>query len=373
MESNLFNRLRRELASSLVTLLCLASYGFSQSISISHTHTEPLGTSQIIRGTATGCEGLNTLTTLYYGFADGFDDAGQWQHSFSKHQFVGTNGEFQIIVPDLSRSSQYYYRCHVSNSVGSAWANVSGKFSNVPGYTQAQTDAMADAAHQAWVDSVWQSETSRAGRIGLREGFVGENWNVNTTGKWMQIYNGEILDPPLEFNVSEPFVYNNVTASNALRSLLHATYMMDYEGLNSLTDDNRIKERNEWYLQPTNIITRIHEATFPGLIGATHVAVLLVGHLQWEGDEYVYYLFRGSHPESPRNKQYIFSSKSFRKDPTNNCYWQTEDLRVSSIDSFLTIGTPHEPISCKHFGTYQEMYDYYKDSDVPAHFYTFGE
>lgn len=242
-----------------------------------------------------------------------------------------------------------------------------------PGFTPSEVDSMAEAAHQTWRDEVLSQTKNRSGKIALREGPLGENWDVSTIDSWMQVYKGQILDPPWEFCVTEPVSYSNNSASNALRSVLHATYKMDYEGLNSLTDDKAIKDSNRYYLQPRTTIEQIQKATFPGLIDAKRITVLLVGHLEWKDDEYVYYLFRGSHAESPQDNQYIFGRMSFRKDQSNNLYWQTDDLKYSSISSYLIISTPHDPHTSKLFGTYQEMYDYYKGSDTPVHFYTFGE
>ena len=241
------------------------------------------------------------------------------------------------------------------------------------GFTAAEVNSIADAAHQAWVDEVRSQTTSRAGIIALREGPLGENWDITTTDKWMQTFNAQILDPPWEFSVADPVDYSNDTASNALRSIFHAEFMMDYDALNSLTDDPSLKESNEYYLQPVETIRALRQAMFPGLMEAINITVLLVGHLEWEGTEYVYYLFRASHAESPRENQYIFGSHAFRRYTGENVYWLTHDLRYSGISNYLVIATPHDPHTSKRFGTYQEMYEYYKESDVPAHFYTFGE
>lgn len=268
------------------------------------------------------------------------------------------------IIIALACSFFWGYSCFATDSI---------RPQTKPGFTPAEVDTMAEAAHQAWANEVWQQETSRKGRISLRESFLGENWSVTTTEEWLQAYNGQILDPPWEFSVTESIAYNNNTPSNALRSLIYATYKMDYEGLNSLTDDPSIKEKNKLYLQPTDTMLQVSQAVFPGLSNATHCAVLLVGHLEWEGSKYVYYLFRGSHPESPRENQYIFGSHAFRKDAAKSVYWQTPDLSLSRITAFLNIAALSGSTGAKLFGTYQEMYEFYKGSDVPKHFYVFGE
>ncbi len=229
--------------------------------------------------------------------------------------------------------------------------------------------------HQAWKAEVTAQATNRAQKIFLHEGICGRQLSISTTEEWLDVFNGQVLDPPWEFCQSEPVSYNNNTASNALRSVIYAKYILDVDALNGLTDDEYVNSRNAIYDLPSELLNALAEAMLPGMIGANHTTVLLVGHHAWGGHEYVYYLVRGSHAESPQENQYMFDHISFRKDPINNKYWETPDLDLSLIRSFLRLRTPtpHGLRSANYLGTYQEMYEYYKDSGLPVHFYTFGE
>jgi hypothetical protein len=354
-------------------------------ISVIHKEPSPLGSGQIIKGMTTGCDGLETTVTVYYGGSDGGTDPQTWASSFRKQMRSGGNGSIEVVLPSVTRGQLYYYRINISNTLGTAWATASGRFRNsAPGYSEAEVNAKADASRDEALRMInesfeaaggWAAPTRRQ-KIREREAALGGNMQVSNFEEWMRAYNGQILDPPWSFCASDPVAYDNTTASNALRSIAYATYVRDFAVLKSLTDDEEEKQHIDNAAEiPKEMADKMADLFTPGLRGATQITVLLIGRLEFEGDEYVTILVRLSHKDSPREKAIAFGRHSFRKDPANAVYWQTNDLRDSNIERFLEIAGPRHARQGrgKQHGQYSELHEYYKNSEVPDHFFLFGD
>jgi hypothetical protein len=373
-----------------ITVILLSLWGLvpfvnAAPISVIHKELSPLGSGQIIKGMTTGCEGLETTVTLYYGSSDAGTDSEKWESSVRKQMRSGDDGSIEVVLPSVTRGQLYYYRINISNTLGTAWAVESGQFRNsAPGYSESEVNAKADASRDEALRMINASIEAAGGRvaptrrqqIGNREETSGPKWKVSNIEDWMRVYNGQILDRPWSFCVSDPVAYDNTTASNALRSVSYAKYIRNYEGLKSLTNDEEIKKQYDLDAKfPRELADKLADHLFPGVRGATQLTAILIGSLEFDGSDYVSILVRLSHKDSPREKAIAFGTYSFLKDSVNGVYLQTNDLRDSNIERFLEIAGPHHARQGrgKQHGQYSELYEYYKNSEVPDHFFLFGD
>jgi hypothetical protein len=200
---------------------------------------------------------------------------------------------------------------------------------------------------------------------GVKESFALEKDGTLVTNwlAWKAHYNVREFNPPITYDVRDPWSVDFSDPVAAQRSYRHAIYVGDATTLYRFADEAGKKDLMT-FVGDENIKKTTYEIS-PKI---TKYTVLFTATTKYEDNEYAMVFFREQEGINPKNGLVTFESDIFKK--TQNGYNYTADL-----DSSSTFGNPGQaakvgPMFMPH---YTRFYQIASKSEFPEYYYKIDE
>lgn len=195
---------------------------------------------------------------------------------------------------------------------------------------------------------------------------IQESWTQNQKGEpagleqWLVRYKGGLFEPPVVFNISDPFKPDFSTPVNSLRSFWTALYFGDAKTLLAHSDTSALHLlRRQFGVSETN-----QKDTYFFPEPHKKITVLFSGETQIGGNEYVLLFYRREEEERPRDHVFSFHTTFFKR--SGNGYLLSEAPRGSQFSDVLTV-MGADPMRIR--GPYPQFSEQLKESNMPERFY----
>jgi len=304
-----------------------------------------------------------------WGTTDGKTAITNWQNTVN----LGKRdvGEFKAIVMRLKDREYYYYRCYATNSAGISWATNTAKFRvQSLSHTPEEVEKIAKEQDIRMLKSEIEHAKAVAEKnglwfwvIGLEEelDFVQRGIKIDGWDAWKKEFKAEVLDPPFVFDIRDEVKPDISNVTNALKLIFYSRLTRKDKYLLEGSDESGRKEIQEWI----GLSGEDKEMSLLLEDQCTKVTILMTARKRWKGYDYFYFLYRRENPEIPI-KDCIFLSYAMFKEIKGK-YYYTCDLSGSDIE----MGLSHLGFSANSdFGMYEKIFEKFKDTKVPEHFYT---
>jgi len=192
----------------------------------------------------------------------------------------------------------------------------------------------------------------------MKDGALATNWLA-----WKMHYNVREINPPITYDVRDPWLVNFSDPVAAQRSYRHAIYVGDAKTLYRFADETGKKD-----LQVFVGDENIKKATYELSPKITKYTVLFTATTKYEDNEYAMVFFREQEGTNPKNGRVSFESDIFKH--TQNGYVYTAD-----IDSSSTFGNPGQAakVGPMFMPPYPRFYQIASKSEFPEYYYKIDE
>jgi hypothetical protein len=200
---------------------------------------------------------------------------------------------------------------------------------------------------------------------GVKESFVLQKDKTLLTNwlAWKTHYNLREINPPITYDVRDPWSVDFSNPVAAQRSYRHAIYIGDAKTLYQFADETGKKDLRV-FVGDENIKQTTYEIN-PKI---TKYTVLFTASTKYEDNEYTMVFFRAQEGVNPKNGRVTFQSDIFKR--TQNGYVYTADL-----DSSSTFGNPGQAakVGPMFMPLYPQFYQIASKSEFPEYYYKIDE
>jgi hypothetical protein len=296
---------------------------------------------------------------VFYGLADG----GTQQTAWASSKSLGTQqtGMVELGIQNLQIGSNYFFRFYAQNSSEQDWSPGSSTFRPVAAYSPEAVDLLEEQMHQNEIDKLRAGGAMPGEIYDYKEHWIERRSYCPEWNQWLAWNDVELYDEPYVFSMTNDFQYRTDTLTNAFRTFWHAWYKADSETLYEISDESGDQGLRDCFWPEDGI-----DPPEPYHKDLCKVSVLSCQKISVDSVKYYELLFRREHPSAPKSHLLNYLVICFKKDGSN--YFNTQDIAARLSYGVLDAGVTNAIFF--GIGTYSNVYEILKDSNLPNHFYT---